>query len=76
MELPMNKTTGFDARELSTGISDTPNNPTGISDSAKVRVGALSPAFPSVRRRPANESAASKVQMGALSPAFPALRTN
>jgi hypothetical protein len=76
MELPMNNATGFDARELPTGISDTPNDPTGVFDSARVRVGALGPAFPPVRHRPANESAASKVQIGALSPAFPAIRTN
>lgn len=49
-----------------TRISDSRDGHTVIFDSAKVRVGALSPAFPA--------SDMSKVRMGALSPAFPRAR--
>jgi hypothetical protein len=63
MELAMNK---INDREV----------PTSISDSAKVRSGALSPAFPPLRRSPASAGDASKVRIGALSPAFPPGRAN
>jgi hypothetical protein len=53
---------------------DVRETPTVISDSAKIRIGSLSPAFPPVRG-PANTSDTGKMRIGSLSPAFPALRS-
>ena len=55
---------------------DVRETPTVISDSAKIRIGSMSPAFPPVRGRPANSSDTGKVRIGNLSPAFPALRAS
>jgi hypothetical protein len=52
---------------------DVRETPTVIFDSAKIRIGSMSPAFPLVRG-PANTSDTGKVRIGNLSPAFPALR--
>jgi len=71
VELQMNAT---NARETHTGISDSQTRSTVISDSGKVQVGALSPAFPTVRRGPDNATATPKVRIGAVSPAFPPTR--
>ena len=49
--------------------------PPVISDSGKVRIGDVSPAFPPVRGRPANISDSRKVRIGDVSPAFPPLRS-
>jgi hypothetical protein len=65
MELPMKKTDGIDVRET----------PTVISDSGKVRIGDVSPAFPPVRGRPTHISDTGKVRIGDLSPTFPPLRS-
>jgi len=51
--------------------TDVRKTPTSISDSGKVRVGAVSPALPPVRSNPANASDTHKVRIGAVSPAFP-----
>jgi hypothetical protein len=59
-----------DSRQLSAKES-----PTVISDSGRLRIGNLSPAFPPVRGKPANISDTGKVRIGNLSPAFPPLRT-
>jgi hypothetical protein len=45
--------------------------PAGISDSEKVSLGAVSPAFPPARGKPANATDTAKVRLGAVSPAFP-----
>ena len=62
----MNKMIGVDACKPGTGMSDSRATATVISDNGRVRVGAVSPAFP-----PAKPGNASKVRMGAVSPAFP-----
>ena len=46
-------------------------NPTVISDSGRIRVGSIAPAFPPVRSRPANTSDIGRVRIGNASPAFP-----
>ena len=48
-------------------------NPNAISDSGRVRIGSVSPAFPPVRT-PANTSDTGKVRVGSVSPAFPPAR--
>jgi hypothetical protein len=68
MECVMNK---IDVRE-----SPAVNSDTVISDSGKVRMGAVSPAFPPpVRGTPGNVSDKGDVRMGAFSPAFPPPRS-
>ena len=52
----------------------TKENPTVISDSGRVRIGSVSPAFPPTRGRPANTSDTGKIRMGSVSPAFPPAR--
>jgi hypothetical protein len=49
--------------------------PPVISDSGKVSLGAVSPAFPPTRGKPANATDTAKVRLGAVSPAFPPART-
>jgi hypothetical protein len=70
MERFMNK---IDVRESRTVSSDSPS---AISDSGRVRIGDVSPAFPPVRAKPANVSDSRKVRIGDVSPAFPPLRTS
>jgi hypothetical protein len=50
-------------------------SPISITDSGRVRVGAVSPAFPPVRGKPVNANDTAKVRIGAVSPAFPPART-
>jgi hypothetical protein len=58
------------------GISvSTEENHTVISDSGKVRMGSVSPAFPPVRGKPVDPSDTGKVRMGSVSPAFPPLQS-
>lgn len=57
----MKEATGISAREI----------PTVISDSGKISLGAVSPAFPPTRGKPANATDTAKVRLGAVSPAFP-----
>ena len=59
------------SHEVLTVISDSGD----VSDSGKVRMGSLSPAFPPVRG-PATTSDTGKVRIGSLSPAFTALRAH
>jgi hypothetical protein len=60
----MKRTAGVDVRET----------PIVISDSGKIRIVSLSPAFPPVRGRPTNSSDAGNVRVGSMSPAFPVMR--
>ena len=48
-------------------------NPTVISDSGRIRIGSVSPAFPPVRGS-VTTCDAGKVRIGSLSPDFPPLR--
>jgi hypothetical protein len=58
------------------GISvSTKESPTVISDSGRIRIGSLSPAFPPTRGGPRNVSDSRKIRIGSLSPAFPTART-
>ena len=58
-------------KEISASIKE---RLTGISDSGRVRIGSMSPAFPLVRGKPVNTSDSGKIRMGSMSPAFPMLR--
>jgi hypothetical protein len=49
--------------------------PAVISDSEKVSLGAVSPAFPPTRGTPTKISDTGKVRIGDFSPAFPPLRS-
>ena len=65
MEFPMNQTDRIDLCET----------PTVISDSGKLRIGSLSPAFPPARKAGTELKDTAKVRIGSLSPAFAATRT-
>ncbi|MBV8838549.1 MAG: hypothetical protein JO000_18595 [Alphaproteobacteria bacterium] len=45
-----------------------------VKDSAKVRLGAISPAMPATRPAPAATADSAKVRLGAISPALPKTR--
>jgi hypothetical protein len=51
----------------------TKESPTIISDSGRIRIGSMSPAFPPARG-PAATSDTVKVRIGSMSPAFPPVR--
>lgn len=45
-----------------------------IDDTAKVRMGSMSPSFPTVQRTAASVADTGKIQMGSMSPGFPPVR--
>lgn len=49
------------------------SNP-ATQDSGKVRMGLMSPSFPSARSKPANASDSGRLRMGTLRPTFPPVR--
>jgi hypothetical protein len=56
------------------GISvTTKENPTVISDSGKIRIGSIAPAFPP-GRGPSAIGDAGKLRIGSIAPAFPPVR--
>jgi hypothetical protein len=52
---------------------DVRDKPTVISDSGRIRIGNMSPAFPPVRGPATSDTG--KVRIGNMSPAFPPLRS-